>query len=112
MSSKTSKLSESTKARRDLKAMLMKLILDRKSELFEKFGAPSSTNTHDNQVAKWEEVRKLAIENGYSALDEKTADDLRYKVFSKFKTQTIAKLDKLKKTGAGGNKLNEVCMNM
>uniref|UniRef100_A0A914CTD8 Regulatory protein zeste n=1 Tax=Acrobeloides nanus TaxID=290746 RepID=A0A914CTD8_9BILA len=102
------KLSSATKAKQDHKAFLMKQILDNKEALFGRFGAPEGPNTKEKQREKWAEIRDNAIKNGYVELQGKTADDVRFKVFSVFKTRTIQKVDLLKESGQGGDRLSEV----
>lgn len=94
--------------KQESKATLMKLILDNKDELFEKHGSLTGSNTQEKIKQKWEEIRDEAISKGCDDLTGKSADDVRYKVYSKFKTTTLQKYDKMKGTGAGGKKLSEV----
>lgn len=103
------KVSEKTQKSRDNKALLMKLILDKKDVLFGKFGDPASGLTQEKQKEYWEQVRQEAVSKGYEELREKDFHYVRYELFSKFKTHTLQKHDKAKKTGQNGQgKLTEV----
>jgi hypothetical protein len=108
MTQTTPKVKTAAKAKQDTKAYLMKLILEDKEVLLGKFGPPGSDLTHEKQMEKWDEVRDKAIENGYADLAGKTADYVRYHVYSQFKTRTVQKFDKSKATGSTVRKFTEV----
>uniref|UniRef100_A0A914CNF3 Regulatory protein zeste n=1 Tax=Acrobeloides nanus TaxID=290746 RepID=A0A914CNF3_9BILA len=98
------KVNPATKVKHDQKAHFMKLVLENKDVLL---GKLTGDLTHEKQRDKWAEIRDIAIANGYTKLSGKSANYVRYTTFSQFKTRTVQKYDKLKQTGAGGNKLNE-----
>lgn len=81
---------------------LLKMVRENKDVLFSKFGPSGGEVTHESKMETWNRIRLECVREGYAELENKTAIDIRDKIYGNFKFRTLQKIDALKQSGADG----------
>lgn len=72
------------------------------------FGAFSNTITKKSKEKAWEDIRRKAIAAGCKNLEERAWDYVRDNIWGATRRDTMAKVDKSKKSGEGSVQFTEV----